>query len=70
MKQLILNIDENKFKDFVSYLKTLNYVTINEEDEILLLQETEVLDRLLKIETGTMKTRPWSEAKEDIFKNK
>lgn len=67
MKQLILNIDESKFKDFVSYIKTLNYVTISEEDEILLFQEAEINNRLEQIENGTMKTRPWSEAKEDIF---
>lgn len=67
MKQIILNIEESKFKTFLSFIKTLDYVSIS-DDEAPTWQQEEVNKRLQLIEKGEMKTRSWDEAKKDIFK--
>ena len=69
MKKLILNIEDSKFKTFLSFIKTLNYVSVGKEDEILKQQQDEVNTRLQLIEKGEMETRSWEEAKNDIFKS-
>jgi hypothetical protein len=68
MKQITLNIDETKFKDFLNFIKTLDYVAVSDETNIPLEQQEEVQRRLELIQEGKMKTRSWSEAKQDIFK--
>ena len=68
MKQITLNIDESKFKTFLSFIKTLDYVTVSDEIEIPFEQQQEVKRRLKLVQEGKMKTRSWSEAKKDIFK--
>ena len=68
MKQLILDIEESKFKTFLSFIKTLDYVSVSEEEAIPQWQQEEVNRRLQLIEEGDMKTRSWDEAKKDIFK--
>jgi hypothetical protein len=68
MKQLILKIEEGKFKAFLSFIKTLDYVTVSEAEEIPLWQQNEVKKRLEKVDNGEMKVRNWEEAKDDIFK--
>ncbi len=68
MKQLILNIEDGKFKAFLNFIKTLDYVSMPEEDAVPQWQEEEVSKRLEQIENGDMSTRLWSEAKKDIFK--
>ena len=68
MKQLILNIEENKFNAFLTFIKTLEYVSISEEENIPQSQKDEVNNRLHLIEKGEMKTRNWEEAQKDIFK--
>jgi hypothetical protein len=68
MKQITLNIDETKFKAFLSFIKTLDYVSVSDEINIPLEQQQEVQRRLELVQEGKMKTRSWSEAKQDIFK--
>ncbi len=68
MKQITLNIDETKFKAFISFIKTLDYVSVSDEIDIPIEQQQEVERRLKLVEEGKMKTRSWSEAKQDIFK--
>ena len=68
MKQLILNIEENKFNAFLTFIKTLEYVSISEEGSITQEQQEEVSKREQLIEKGEMKTRNWEDAKKDIFK--
>lgn len=68
MKKLTLNIEDNKFKAFLSFIKTLDYVNIQEEEAVSDAQKEEVLRRLEFIENGEMKTRTWEEAKADLFK--
>lgn len=68
MKHLILHIEESKYKAFLSFIQTLDYVSISTEDEIPQWQQDEVNRRLKLVEKGEMKTRNWEEAKQDIFK--
>ncbi len=68
MKQITLNIDETKFKAFLSFIKTLDYVSVSDEIDIPLEQQQEAERRLKLVQEGKMKTRSWSEAKQDIFK--
>lgn len=68
MKQITLNIDETKFKAFLDFIKTLDYVSVSDEINIPLEQQQEAQRRLKLVQEGKMKTRSWSEAKQDIFK--
>lgn len=68
MKQITLNIDETKFKAFLEFIKTLDYVSVSDEINIPLEQQQEAQRRLKLVQEGKMKTRSWSEAKQDIFK--
>lgn len=69
MKQLILNIDESKFSTFLSFIKTLDYVSIsNEKEDIPGWQQEEVNRRIQLIESGQMEMNKWSEVKKSIFK--
>jgi hypothetical protein len=64
MKQITLNVDESKFKAFLSFIKTLDYVSVSDEMDIPAEQKQEVNRRLKLIEEGKMKTRSWKDAKE------
>jgi len=68
MKKLVLNIEESKFKAFLTFIRTLDYVSVTEEEAIPQWQQEEVNKRLDLIEKGEMKARSWDEAKLDIFK--
>lgn len=69
MKQVTLNIMDSKFKAFLDFIKTLDYVSIKkEEGTIPQWQQDEVNERLELINNGEMKIRSWNEAKKDIFK--
>ncbi len=68
MKKLILNIEESKFKAFLSFIKTLDYVSVSKEEAIPERQKEEVEQRMELIEKGKMKVRSWDEAKKDVFK--
>ncbi|KAB1063487.1 addiction module protein [Salibacter halophilus] len=67
-KQVVLSIEESKYKKFLSLLETLDYVTITEQQEIPDWQKDEVSNRKKLIKKDVMKTRPWEEAENDIFK--
>ena len=66
--KITLDIKDSRFDTFLSFIKTLDYVSINKEDVIPQWQQDEVNRRLQLIEKGEMKTRSWNEAKKDIFK--
>ncbi len=68
MKEITLKVDEKKFKAFLSFIKTIDYVSVLDEIDIPLEQQLEAKRRLNLIEEGKMKTRSWSEAKQDVFK--
>lgn len=66
--KITLDIEDNRFDAFLTYIQTLDYVTINKEGVIPQWQQDEVNRRLQMINDGEMKTRSWKEAKEEIFK--
>ena len=68
MKQIVLNIEDSKYKAFFSFIKTLDYVSVSSEGAIPVWQQEEVSKRLKLIENGQMKTRSWDEAQKEIFK--
>jgi hypothetical protein len=65
--RITLDIQDNKVDAFINFIKTLDYVSINNEDAIPKWQQDETARRLELVKTGKMKTRNWSEAKKDIF---
>ena len=66
--KITLDIQDSRFDTFLSFIKTLDYVSIKQEDTIPQWQQDEVNRRLQLIDKGEMKTRSWEEAKKDIFK--
>lgn len=67
--KITLDIQDSKFDAFLSFIKTLDYVSINQEHTIPQWQQEEVNRRMQLLDKGEMKTRSWEEAKNDIFKN-
>jgi hypothetical protein len=65
---MILNIEEGKLKAFLSFIKTLDYVSVSELREITEWQQNEVKRRMEMLAKGEMKVRSWDEAKDEIFK--
>lgn len=66
--KITLDIQDSRFDTFLSFIKTLDYVSIKKEDVIPQWQQDEVNRRLELIDKSEMKTRSWNEAKNDIFK--
>ncbi|MBV6644752.1 MAG: addiction module protein [Cyclobacteriaceae bacterium] len=66
--KITLDIHDSRFDTFLSFIKTLDYVSINEEDTIPQWQQDEVTERLQLLKKGKMKARSWDEAKKSIFK--
>ncbi len=67
MKQIILNIQDNRLDNFIEYINSLDYVSVSSVN-ISAEQQSEAESRLIQIENGKMKTRKWDEAKNYIFK--
>lgn len=68
MKQITLNIPENKLKIFLDFIRGLDYVSISNENDIPMDQQLEVNRRIDGIEMGEISHRTWEEAEKDIFK--
>lgn len=68
MRPLLLHIEDSKYKAFLSFVRTLDYVSVDEVQDIPQWQQDEVARRLELIESGKMKARSWDEASKDIFK--
>ncbi len=68
MKQLILNIEEGKFKAFLSFIKTLDYVSVSELEEIPQWQQDEVKRRMELLAKGELEVLNWDKAKDEVFK--
>jgi hypothetical protein len=66
--KITLDIQDSRFDTFLSFIQTLDYVSIKEENVIPQWQKDEVNKQLQLIDKGEMKTRSWDEAKNDIFK--
>lgn len=65
--KITLDIQDNRFDTFMKFIKTLDYVSIENEAKIPKWQQDEVNKRLQLIEKGEIKTRSWDDAKKHIF---
>lgn len=68
MRPLLLHIEDSKYKAFLSYVRTLDYVSVDEGDDIPQWQQEEVARRLELIESGKMTARSWDKASRDVFR--
>lgn len=67
MRQIILNVEESKFETLLSFIKTLDYISVSSEELIPEWQQKEVEKRMELVEKGSMQTQRWDEAKREIF---
>ena len=65
--KITLDIQDSRFNTFLEFIKTLDYVSVN-NDTIPQWQQNEVAKRRELIKKGEMTTRNWNDAKADIFK--
>lgn len=70
MRQVTLNIEDSKYKAFLDFLETLDYVSIKHETIIPDWQQEEVERRLDSVEKGKTRIRNWDDARKHIFKKK
>ncbi len=68
MKKLILNIEESKYRAFLTFIETLNYVSVSKNEDLPVWQQEEVKRRMDLVAKGEMKARTWDEARKDVFK--
>ncbi|MCA1761957.1 MAG: addiction module protein [Flavobacteriales bacterium] len=68
MKKLILNIEESKYRAFLSFIETLDYVSVSKNEDLPVWQQEEVKRRMDLVAKGEMKARTWDEARKDVFK--
>lgn len=68
MTQIVLNIEDDKLKTFIDFIKTLDYVSLNLN--IPQNQIDEVNYRMQLVNDGEMSICPWDDAKVDVFKTK
>jgi hypothetical protein len=67
MTQVILNVEDDKLKAFIEFIKTLNYVSLSKSDDIPLWQIEEATKSITQIDNGTAKTEDWSVVKKRLF---
>lgn len=65
MTQIVLNIEDDKLKTFIDFIKKLDYVSL--DSIIPQNQIDEVNFRMQMVNDGEMSIRPWDEAKVDVF---
>ncbi|HAA16347.1 MAG TPA: hypothetical protein DCE41_33450 [Cytophagales bacterium] len=65
--RITLDINDPQAEEFLSLIKSLDYVSIAKDATYTPWQEEETARRLQQITEGNMSVRPWSEAKEDLF---
>ena len=66
--RITLEISDSHSEEFLTLVDSLGYASIVEDTKITLWQQQETARRLKKEAGGAMVVRPWSEAKEDIFR--
>lgn len=68
MKQITLNIEDSKFKAFIDFIKTLDYVSVSREETLPEWQQEEVTRRLEEHKKGNLETKNWDDVKKDTFR--
>ena len=54
MKQIILNIADNKFKTFLEFIKTLDYVKVEDVEEMALEELQSSLNQVKLMQEGKL----------------
>ena len=65
-KTITLQIEDQKFDTFRSFIETLDYVSVI-DDDLPKWQKEEIDKRLKLLDSDKMSSRSWKEAKKDIF---
>ena len=65
--KITIDIEENQFNTFLQFIRTLDYVRVENEEKLLDAQVFETRKRMDALERGEMKKKLWSEAKENLF---
>ena len=65
-KTITLQIEDQKFDTFRSFIETLDYVSVI-DDDLPKWQKEEIDKRLKLLDSGKLSSRSWKEAKKDIF---
>jgi len=67
MKQVVLKVEDAEFDGFLTFLRTLDFVEIENQD-VPEWQQSVVMDRQSAYNAGTLLSRKWETAKKDIFR--
>ncbi|MBI2258787.1 MAG: addiction module protein [Flavobacteriia bacterium] len=67
MKQVILNIEDDKLLAFMNFIKTLNYVSIEKESDLTDWQIQQLDLALEEHQNGKANYVDWEDAKKDLF---
>lgn len=67
MKQVILNIEDDKLLAFMNFIKTLNYVSVEKESDLSNWQIQQLDLALEEHQNGEANYISWEEAKKDLF---
>ena len=65
--KITIDIEENQFNTFLQFIRTLDYVRVENEEKLLDAQALETRKRMDALERGEMEKKLWSEAKENLF---
>ena len=69
MTQVTLNIEDDKLKTFMAFIKTLNYVSLEKNEEIIpLWQQEEVAKSITEIDNGPAVLEDWEVTRKRLFK--
>lgn len=66
--KITLEVDDSRYETFLSFIKTLDYVSLQYDESVFQSQVEETRSTLGEVESGKMTTRSWEDAKKDIFK--
>lgn len=68
MKRIKIEVEDSKYEALMSFLETIDYISVSEIESVPQWQKDEVSRREQLIDNGNMSIRKWEEAKKDIFK--
>ena len=68
MKRIKIEVEDSKYEALMSFLETIDYISVSEIESIPQWQKDEVSRSEQIIDNGNMSIRKWEEAKKDIFK--
>ena len=67
MTQVILNIEDDKLNAFITFIKTLNYVSVAKSDDIPQWQKDEVNKSIKEIDNSTIIHEDWEVTRKRLF---